>query len=80
MNSSARRCESLELRNAPDEGHLPTFEEGMNLTARLRALGSPTGRLAFARRFAAAFSSTRFASTRRRLQFVRLHYDFNSST
>jgi hypothetical protein len=52
----------------------------MNLTARLRALGSPTGRLAFARRFAAAFSSTRFASTRRRLQFVRLHYDFNSST
>jgi hypothetical protein len=52
----------------------------MNLTARLRALGAPTGCLAFARRFAATFSSTRFAGTRWRLQFVRLHYDFNSST
>jgi hypothetical protein len=80
MNSPARRRESFELGDTPNEGHLPAFEERMHLTAGLRALCSPAGGLAFACRFAATFSRARFTSPRWRLQLVRLHYDFNSST
>ncbi len=80
VDSSARRREPLELRDAPDEGHLPALEERVHLTASLRALGAPACGLALACRLAATLASPRLASTSWRLQLVRLHYDFNSST